>query len=272
MTNAQPSVLHPNVINMLRLLGYGLLMYAAVDALVILYPPKFTDPEWEMQLIGNLVERAPVPLIGFAFVFLGSQTYQRWSLIERLWVKVSTFLCLLLAMVFLLLVPLGIFDTKRVIDLNEERTAERVEETSTQLNQLTESLEQIDPNAIARLQAQLAEAEAQGQQARINNRQIAGLLQLAQGIPFAADPAAAKEQLLERGREQVANQKAQIDRQASAEKKRFKKALFENSAKWVFSSFLTSALFFMLYLQTGWLRKLPLKKKKTPPSGIRPIA
>jgi len=270
MTNAQPSILHPNAINLLRFLGYGLLMYAAVDALVILYPPRFTNPEWEMQLIGNLVERAPVPLIGFAFMFLGSQTYQRWPLIERLWVKASTFLCLLLAMVFLLLVPLGIFDTKRVIDLNTERTEQRIEEANAQVNRLTESLEQVNPDAIASLQTQLAEAAAQGQQPRINNPQIAGLLQLAEGISFASDPAAAKEQLLARGQERVDTQKARIIAQAETEKKNFQKSLLENSVKWVFSSFLTSALFFMLYLQTGWLRKLPLKKQKAPQPGIRP--
>lgn len=269
MTNAQPPALHPNVLNILRWLGYGLIVFAAVDALFFLYPPDFTNPEWEMQLIGNLVERSPVPLIGFALIFLGSQTFQRWSFLERLWVKVSTFLCLLLAMLFLLLVPLGIFDTKRVIDLNNERTETRLEEANAQIDRLAEDLNRVDPSAIARLQTQVAAAEARGQEIQINP-QIAGLLELAQGLSFESDPAAAKEALLERGRQRISSQKARVMRQAEIEKGNFQKAFLENSIKWVFGALLTSALFFMMYLQTSWLRKWPLKNKKKPET-IRPV-
>ena len=266
MTNAPQPTLHPNAITILRLLGYGLIAYAAIDALAIFYPPNFTDPEWEIQLLGNLVERAPVPLLGFALVYLGSQTFSRWSLAERILVKASTFICLLLAIVFLLLIPLGIFDTKRVIDLRNEEATTRLEETNAQIDRLIENLERVDPDSIARIQAQVAAA---GEQSQIRvDPQVAGLLRLARGLPFETDPTGAKEELLERGRQEVTSQKAQLERQVAAEQKRFRKTLLENSAKWNFSSLLTSALFFMMYRLTGWLRKLPLKKKKKTPQGI----
>ncbi len=38
------------------LLGYGLLAFALIDYIDILIPSHFTNPEWELQTLGRLVE------------------------------------------------------------------------------------------------------------------------------------------------------------------------------------------------------------------------
>lgn len=53
----------------LRWVGYGLLLLALFDTIEVLTPPQFTNPAWEFQTIGALVERVPVPLLGLVLVF-----------------------------------------------------------------------------------------------------------------------------------------------------------------------------------------------------------
>jgi BRCT domain type II-containing protein len=64
-------------ISLLRVTGYGLLMLAFFDFSQILVPPRFTNPTWEFQMMGSLVERVSVPLIGLVLVFYGDLSYRR---------------------------------------------------------------------------------------------------------------------------------------------------------------------------------------------------
>jgi hypothetical protein len=59
--------------NIFRVLGYGLLLLALFDILEMFIPPGFMNPAWEFQTFGALVERVPVPLIGFVLVFYGEK-------------------------------------------------------------------------------------------------------------------------------------------------------------------------------------------------------
>lgn len=265
MTDSRPPILHPKSVNILRWLGYGLIAFAFADVLALLYPPNFTDPQWEFQLIGNLVERAPVPLLGFGLVFLNSQANQRWSIPERILVKGLSFLCIGLAVIFLLLVPLGIFDTIRINADNGERIDTRLEEVNAQIDSRLEGLERANPTDIqgniANLQAAISAAQAEDQQQQLN-AQLTDFLELTQDLPFATDPVAAKAALLERANEQALSEKAQLKRQAEAEKGRLRRGVLENSLKWNFDALLAGLLFGMMYFQTAWLRKMPLSDKK----------
>ncbi|WP_235107363.1 HpsJ family protein [Acaryochloris sp. 'Moss Beach'] len=61
----------------LRIAGYALLLLTLVDTLAILIPPQLLDPAWELETIGSLVERSPVPLIGFALVASGGRRFRQ---------------------------------------------------------------------------------------------------------------------------------------------------------------------------------------------------
>jgi len=54
-----------------RIAGYGLLGLSLFDIIDIL--SHFGDPGWEFQIVRNLVERAPVPLLGLVLVFVGEK-------------------------------------------------------------------------------------------------------------------------------------------------------------------------------------------------------
>ena len=55
--------------SLLRMIGYILLVFSLIDYIGILIPPRLTDPPWEFQAMGRLVEHVWSPLLGLAFVF-----------------------------------------------------------------------------------------------------------------------------------------------------------------------------------------------------------
>ena len=96
----------------LRLIGYALLLLTLVDTLAILVPPKLFDPAWELETIGHLVERIPVPLIGFALVIYGGPRF-RQSL-DQYCFRAVPMVAFFLGVCFCLMIPLGIADSRRL--------------------------------------------------------------------------------------------------------------------------------------------------------------
>src|SRR6476469_8023934 len=63
----------------LRWIGYGLLILSVLDAIAVLIPANFGNRLWELQTIGAVVERVPVPLLAMALIFFG-EGYDRRGL------------------------------------------------------------------------------------------------------------------------------------------------------------------------------------------------
>ena len=51
-----------------RLLGGGILALLLLDYAVLLIPPQFTNPVWEFQTIGQLIERAWAPILAYGSI------------------------------------------------------------------------------------------------------------------------------------------------------------------------------------------------------------
>lgn len=90
-------------LNRLRLIGYGLLLLWLIDSLHILIPPQLMNPVWELQTIGTFIERVPVPLLGFIFVFWGE--YSDRKLLEEFLLKILSWFALILAVIFYVSYP-----------------------------------------------------------------------------------------------------------------------------------------------------------------------
>ena len=60
-----------------RLVGYGLLALSLFDYVNIFIPPNFTNPVWEFQMMGEAIEKTPVPLIGSILVFYGKDDFRK---------------------------------------------------------------------------------------------------------------------------------------------------------------------------------------------------
>jgi hypothetical protein len=102
-----------------RGIGYALLAVALLDMIVIFFPPRFLDAAWELQLVGQLVERMPIPLLGIAFVLYG---------------------LLIIAILYLLLVPLGL---RSAWDINTENNRQLTTQYELQTRQVKERKRQL---------------------------------------------------------------------------------------------------------------------------------
>jgi len=215
-------------IGVVRWVGYGLLILAFFDVVVILVPPVLMNPAWELNAIGQLVERVPVPLLGLALVFLGERDQRtRW---EPLILNILSWLTLLVGIVFFLMVPLGIVNTIR-LDRQNQQQVTRLEQRQEQIQQQKEALGKV--TTIEQMQSLIM--DSQGRTPQIQDAQ-----QLAEF----------KEQLstfLEQGETQI--------QQAQSQKKSQRSGVIEDSAKWNLGALVSGALFVSIWRLTGWARR-----------------
>lgn len=142
-----------------RLAGYCLLALSFLDLLNVFIPFRFTDPGWEFQLVNQLVERVPVPLIGLVLVLIGEQNFRIFKFLS--WAS------LVVGVLFFLLIPLAISSAWRIQQQNDlqfsqrasqtqQRTAQ-IQQVKTQLNQattpeqITQVLRSLNPQAPAQI-------------------------------------------------------------------------------------------------------------------------
>jgi hypothetical protein len=219
------AVTQQSSMTIIRLLGYGLLALALFDIIEMFVPPNFMNPAWEFQTIGSLVERVPVPLIGFVLIFFGERYARtKWEIPI---LNVLSWITLLFGILFIFLIPLGIINTVR---LNNQSIAQ-IRTLSTQQISRAEALEkqlsQVTPEQIDKF------FKSQG-------RSLEG-----------KSPEEAKDQFLS----QVSQAKEQIKTQAQATQSLRGFNLIKSSAKWNLGALVAGALFITLWKATGWARQ-----------------
>jgi hypothetical protein len=211
----------------LRWVGYALLLFALIDTIALLIPPEFTNPLWELQTIGQMVERVVVPLLGFALVFFAE--FHDRTQIEKWVLRILSWLCLLLAVVFLLMIPLGVMNSMRINSQAQQAVSTQVNQRLQQLDVLEKQLNQSGPEDIQKLAAQLA----------------------SQGIQVdAQNPEKLKADVLTR----LKAAREQLKTQVQAGQSDQQKNLFKNAVKWNLGALIASVLFFILWRSTDWAR------------------
>ncbi|NJM68570.1 MAG: hypothetical protein HC851_24360 [Acaryochloris sp. RU_4_1] len=122
--------------------GYGLLILATFDLIVVFVPPNFTNPLWEFQTLGSLVEMVAVPLIGLALVYPGKRDGRsKWEI--RILGYLSS-LTLLAGILYWLLVPLGIVNTMRIDRENGKQITEQLNQEITKIQILQNQLSSVN--------------------------------------------------------------------------------------------------------------------------------
>lgn len=212
----------------LRWIGYGLLIFSLFDTVAVLFPPGFTNPAWEFQTLGALVERVVVPILGMGLVFFG-EFYDRLGF-EKIPLKLLSWLCLVLAILFVLLMPLGVLSTLRLDNQNNQQVGRQVEQQLGQLKQLEGQLNQSKPEDIKALGNQL------------NSFGIA---------VDSQNPEDLKTKILAR----IGVVRNQLQGQADATRSNQRRALFKNSVKWNLGALISAVLFFILWKSTDWARR-----------------
>lgn len=206
----------------LRWVGYGLLIFALIDAIVVLTPLQLTNPVWELQAIGTLVERVAVPLLGLALVFFGEFLDRRPG--ERIPLAILSWLCLLLAILYLMMIPLGILDTNRLNNQQEQQFKDqlaKIQQFESQLNQSG----QEDLKKLASQLTQLGIAVDNQNPDQLKNNIIARL--------------------------NLVREKGQADRDAQ------RSTLFKGAIRTGLGALVASVLFFTMWRTTDWTRKRP---------------
>ncbi len=211
----------------LRWIGYGLLILSLLDTIAVLIPANFGNRVWELQTIGAVVERVPVPLLAMALIFFG-EGYDRKGL-ENLFLKVLSWVCLLLAVVFLLILPLGIFGTIYVNNQNDKQITTQANQQLAQLQQVEERLNKGSPEELKNLAGELTRL---GVQADTKN------------------PQELKTQILAR----ITPAKERLQTQSAAVQSSQRLGLLKNAVKWLLGALISSVLFFTIWRGTDWAR------------------
>lgn len=214
-------------IGRVRMIGYGLLILALFDTIQLFIGPSFMNPGWELQTMGGLIERVPVPLLGLALVFFG-EDYNRSGL-EELLLKLLSWLTLLLAVLSLLLIPLGINNTLRINTSTTQQINAQAQQELSLLQQIEEQVQTGTPEQLQTLALELNRLglPVDGQ----NTEQLRS--EILNNIPQA------KEQVQAQSQQQIQNQRQN---------------LLKNSVKWNLGALVASVLFFMIWRGTGWAR------------------
>lgn len=214
--------------SLLALVGYGLLILALFDYIQIIYPPNFTNPFWEFQAIGRMVERVPVPLIGLLFVF-----YRPSGTVDRISLRLLRFLSwvsLLVGLIYLLILPLGINNTWRIYKANNIQVTAQFARQNQRLQPIKLQLEQAETDED--IKNMISAIARQG------------------AFPEIDNPQELKGQLLT----QIARAEETMRIQSETVRANRRQALLKNSVKWNLGALVSGTLFITIWHMTRWTR------------------
>ncbi|OKH39375.1 hypothetical protein NIES2119_06445 [[Phormidium ambiguum] IAM M-71] len=211
-----------------RIVGYGILTLAAIDYLNIFIPANFTNPAWEFQMLAQLVDKSPVPLIGLVFVFYGKDELRKD--LEEYILKFLSWSTLVVGIGYVLLLPLGINNTLRLNAFNNAQINNQVNQQITQLQQISDRLNQATS------------------QTEINN--LFAALNRQGKTPDIRNP----EELKNRIQTEVTTAQTNIRNQSELNRKNLRIGLIKNSIKWNFGAIICAVLFIYVWRITDWIR------------------
>lgn len=219
---AQPVYKEWSSSSLFRPIGYCLLLLGLFDIIDIFVPLRFMNPNWEFQMIGSLVERLPVALLGLGLVFYGKKDIQsKWELPI---LKFLSWASLLVGILLLLLSPLLVVDSLR---LKNQIHHQINTEVTQQLSQLERIEKQVN----------------QGTDSDITN----AMTRLNQGTPLdIKNPQEVKSKLLA----EINQAKGKIRTQTETAWADRRLALVKNTVKWLLGALVLGVLFIYLWRLT----------------------
>lgn len=134
---------------LLRLGGYALVVMAILDIVEALIRPQFMDPVWELQFMGVIVERVPVPLIAVLLVIYGEResrrSWEKWPLRLISWGSLAYGVALFL------IIPFGMNSTTRVLDRSAVGLRNALEQQTAQKQKVLEGLNTATADDVERI-------------------------------------------------------------------------------------------------------------------------
>lgn len=214
----------------LRLAGYGLLLLSLIDLAEILIPPVLTNPLWEFQAFGQIIERVPVPLIGLGLIFIGG--FEERSKLETTLVKVLSWFTLVAGVLYFLLVPLGVINTLRINSQNAQRIQAQADEIRQQFETAKSQLDNIQ-----------------------NTDDLQALVSALSGQAAPSIEGTQVEEVKNEISTSIEENEAALESQTRQEIAAERRSLLERSVKWNLGALITSALYILIWRSTGWARQ-----------------
>jgi len=155
--NDIPQKVSEEIASLIRKVGYFFLGFSLFIFLKTLIPVHLFDSQWEFSVIGQLVDQIWWILLGFVFIFY----YREGSLISYSEARLLNFfswLSLVVAISYLVMIPLSIYDTSNIsyyinndhilqdskIDTQLERLDKRIQQSNSP-EQLIAIAKRINP-------------------------------------------------------------------------------------------------------------------------------
>jgi hypothetical protein len=219
--NASPALLW--TLACIRTIGYVLLFFSLIDFIDTIVPPLLTNPNWEFQTFGQIVERVPVVLLGFAMVYAGREIGRNPK--ERFILPALSWIALVIGIMYIVLIPLGVVNTNRLLNLNNQQVVQ-VNENMARVKKVGASLKKA--TTADELQQLLAQD-----------------LGVTNPVPDLNNPQRANEI-----RQQLGNVVQGGESQLTAQLEQLKLArlnILKKSVKWNLGSFLAAVLFIYIW-------------------------
>lgn len=216
--------------NVLRILGYGLLGLALFDWIEILSSNDLRNFVSQFQVMGELIERLPVPLIGMGLVFAGGLDNR--TRLEIAILNLLSWLSLLLGIFFILLIPLGIFNTIQINSASIASINIQYDQKTSQVNEFEKQVREATPEKIQNI------LKSQGR--TINSK----------------NPQELKDKILS----EISQSKKKLKTQADATKSKQMKDRLKKSVKWSLAGLLSGVLFISIWKYTDWVRIAKLER------------
>lgn len=221
-----------NSIVTLRIVGYGLLILWLFDLAEVLYPLQLLNAAWSFQVFGQFVERIGVLLISLCFIFFGEHKARtNWELPI---VRVLSWLTLVAAIAYFLMIPLGIGNTIRIARQTDQQISLQLQENIEQLRQLEQEVSTYsDPKKLEQF-IEIGE--------RFVKRSDAKSLSISE--------------LREEANTQIKQQKNEIKLQAQVARRQRKVNLLKRSLKWNLGALFSSILLLLIWGNNSWTSQI----------------
>lgn len=214
---------------MSRRVGYSLLFLCFADLLYVLIPPELTNPVWEYQTVGDLVKLVPVPLLALMLIFYGETALR--SKLERLALRILSWLTLAIGIIFLLLVPLIVSDSVQINRFNNNQISNQVSQQRIQLDTTRKQLEKSTPEQL---------------------KNLVPIPDKAGNLPdIPNSPEQAKGQILNN----LNRAKTQAEAQATQARSNLQRNLVKNTAKLIAEALIAGFAFIYIWSMTCWARR-----------------
>jgi hypothetical protein len=223
-------------LQILRRVGYGLLILVMVDVADIWIPPQFMNPSWEMQAIGSMVDKVPLLWISLALIFLGEHYEYRKS--EKRLLKFLSWLTLFLGIMYFLFVPISVFNLVRIDRQNNQRIKTEMSQRAPVIQQIKQQVNQVQTGE------QLTKAIS-----FLNGAGVYPKLQNGQNI----------QEVKAEISKAIAQSEGQLNTQAKATMDSQRLGLSKKAIKWVLGALVSGFLLIGVWRTTRWIRHMPLE-------------